>query len=219
MELGLGASLLNPVDFFAGWAAGKLVSSGGKLVIAAVDDLAGAIGSKAPVEIDLVASAAKREIATVAGGAETASTTVLSEAAQRARLVERMQGHVREMTQVVDDAILRGDRVVLGEFLYPRELESLLQGGALSAARRGVAIEWGTRLRFALDPLVQQHVGAGGYMGLRYVVGRGVRRGFADFFGTQGGLLSGTAIDITTHGALARHLARGYLEKGLILTY
>ena len=74
-------------------------------------------------------------------------------------------------------------------------------------------------MMFALDPLIQANVGRGGYLGQRYVVGKGFRRGFADFFGTEGGLLSGTAIDITTRGALAKHLARGYLEKGLVLTY
>ena len=45
------------------------------------------------------------------------------------------------------------------------------------------------------------------------------RRGFADFFGTEGGLLSNIPIEITTERALAAHLARYYLKRGLILTY
>jgi hypothetical protein len=44
-------------------------------------------------------------------------------------------------------------------------------------------------------------------------------RGFADFFGTENGLLSNMAIDITTKAGYAKHVVRGYLEKGLILTY
>jgi hypothetical protein len=130
-----------------------------------------------------------------------------------------MQQHVDEVRQIVDDAISRGDRLLLAEFLYPKEITGLLQGGPLSAARRGVAIEWGARERFFMDPLIQPHVGRGGYVGERWVVGVGLRRGFADFFGTRGGLLSETAIDITARGDLPKHLARGYLEKGLILTY
>jgi hypothetical protein len=56
-------------------------------------------------------------------------------------------------------------------------------------------------------------------LGERYVLGEGLRRGYADFFGTRGGLLSGILIEITTVTAVAKHLKRMYLEKALILRY
>src|SRR5262245_43204861 len=147
------------------------------------------------------------------------STPRGDEAVRRVQLIDRMQHHVNESARIYDDALAQRDAAALGEFLYPSEVNLVLQGGSLAAARRGVFVEWRSRVMFALDPLIQPHVGGGGYLGLRYVVGRGFRRGFADFFGTTGGLLSGTAIDITTVRGRAAHLARGYLEKGLILTY
>jgi hypothetical protein len=54
---------------------------------------------------------------------------------------------------------------------------------------------------------------------LRLVAGKGARRAYADFFGTEGGLLSGIAIEITSEANREMHLLRGYLEKALILTY
>ena len=162
-------------------------------------------------------SSGSRAAATEA--AEAARPPAPSEAVQRIDLIQRMQQIVNESAQVADDAIARGDARVLGEFLTPREVTRLLAGGGLAAARRGVFIEWRSRLAFALDPLIQPNVGRGGYLGLRHVVGRGPRRAFADFFGTDNGLLSGMAVDITTHAGRAAHLARGYLEKALVLTY
>ena len=152
--------------------------------------------------------------------AEGARPSAPSEALQRVELVERMQRIVSESAQVVDDAIARGDRAAMEEFLTPREASRLLAGGRWSAAMRGVFIEWRSRFMFALDDVVQPNVGRGGFVGNRGAVVNGTpRRGFADFFGRDDGLLSNIAIDITSRAGRAAHLMRGYLEKGLILTY
>lgn len=151
---------------------------------------------------------------------ETARPSVPSEALQRIELIERMQRIVTESARVVDDAIARGDRAALEEFLTPREATRLLAGGRFSSAIRGVFVEWRSRFMFALDDVIQPNVGRGGFVGNRGAVVNGVpRRGFADFFGTENGLLSNIAIDITTKAGRAEHLLRGYLEKGIILTY
>lgn len=134
-------------------------------------------------------------------------------------LIDRMQSIVDESARIGRDAIARGDRAVLSEFLYPREVAQALGGGAGRFWRLGTFVEWRSRVMFGLDPFIQSNVGGGGYLGMRYVVGKGFRRGFADFFGVNNGLLSGMAIDITTAGQRGAHLARGYLEKGLVLTY
>jgi RHS repeat-associated protein len=149
---------------------------------------------------------------------KSATASVQSEAVQRVRLVERMQQIVDESARIADEAIRTGNRAVLSEFLTPREVNAILRGRCVNAFR-GTFVEWRSRLMFALDKSIQPHVGRGGYLGMRHVVGKGPRRAFADFFGTDKGLLSGIAIDITTHGQRAAHLARGYLEKGLVLTY
>lgn len=151
---------------------------------------------------------------------ETARPSVPSEALQRIELIERMQRIVTESARVVDDAIARGDRAALEEFLTPREATRLLAGGRFSSAIRGTFVEWRSRFMFALDDMIRPHVGRGGFVGNRGAVVNGIpRRGFADFFGTENGLLSNIAIDITTQSGRAAHLLRGYLEKGLILTY
>ncbi|MCC2316093.1 hypothetical protein, partial [Cellulomonas xiejunii] len=138
----------------------------------------------------------------------------------RAQLIDKMQKIVQESADVADDAIARGDRGVLEEFLTNKEVNRLLQGGRLSRALRGVFVEWRSRMMFALDETIQPHVGRGGHVGLRGSVVNGKpRNGFADFFGTQNGLLSNIAVDITTKAGYAKHIARGYLEKGLIMTY
>jgi hypothetical protein len=142
-----------------------------------------------------------------------------SEAVRRVQLVERMQQLPQRFADMFDDAVARGDAATLGLALYPSEVAHVLRGGPFTRAYRGVFVEWQCRLAFAQDPLIQPHIQRGGYLGYRYVVGRGFRRGFADFSGTPNGLLSGLLIDITTEQALAAHLARGYLEKGLVLTY
>ena len=209
MEPGLAASLLNPVDLLTGSLVGKYFAKGGTVAIQL---------AKGGVMRKAIASTST-ELGVASTEAASATTRVASEAVQRAHLVERMQQHISEAVQHVDAAILSGNRSALGELLYEREIRNLLAGGRLSSAVRGTAIEWSSRMRFALDPLVSEHVGAGGYLGLRYVVGRGFRRGFADFMGTQGGLLSNLTIDITTARAAAQHLDRTYLEKGLVLTY
>ena len=142
-----------------------------------------------------------------------------NEAAQRVQLVERVQQHVDNSAAVWDNAISRGDWATLGQVLYPKELASV-QRGEMVAARRGIFIEWHARMAFAQDPLVQPHIGRGGYMQKWYnLEGKGLRRGFADFGGTPGGLLSGMRIDITSQGGLAAHQARGYLEGQLILRH
>jgi RHS repeat-associated protein len=162
-----------------------------------------------------VATTSAREAAADAGAPAAAS-----EAVARVELIEKMTQIVRDSARVADDAIARGDRAALEEFLTPRETARLLQGGRLSQAFRGVFVEWRSRMMFALDEAIQPHVGRGGFVGNRGAVVRGVpRRGFADFFGTTNGLLSNIAIDITTQARYAAHLARGYLEKGLVLTY
>ena len=119
-----------------------------------------------------------------------------------------------------------------------KEINRVLRGEMVDAAR-GYFVEWQTRMSWALDPLIQPHVGRGGYLGLRYVIGkeiptdftnfigteveelyrRGFRRGFADFFGTPGGLLSDIPLEITTVKGLAEHLNRTYLDNALIFTY
>ena len=217
MEPGVVASMLNPVELFAGGAASKLVRRGARIAEAAI---APGLEARASVTAGEIASDTAELVRNAAvGGGEAASNRLASEAVQRVELIGRMQGIVEESAQIGREAILLGDRAVLSEFLYPKEVARLLQGGNGSRFL-GQFVEWRSRVMFALDPLVQANVGGGGYLGQWYVLGRvGFRRGFADFFGTNGGLLSGTAIDITTHGALARHLARGYLEKGLVLTY
>jgi len=139
-----------------------------------------------------------------------------SEAAQRIQLVEAMQGHVDESAQIARNAAAQGDAATLGEHLYEGEVNQALLGDAKSL---GKFVEGRSRLQFALDPRIQPHIEGGGFLGEREVIGKGLRRGFADFFGTRGGLLSGTIIDITTENALAAHLDRLYLEKGLILRY
>ena len=155
--------------------------------------------------------------ATTAAIIAPSQASVQSEARQRVAVVERMQSIVDESARIGRDAIATGDRAVLSEFLYPREVALALQGDARFL---GIFVEWRSRYMFALNPLVQPHVGRGGYLGERYVIGRSdPRRGFADFFGTPGGLLSNIPIEITTNRALAAHLNRYYLKRGLILTY
>jgi hypothetical protein len=152
-----------------------------------------------------------------AGMGAPTTASVQSEAQQRVALIEQMQNIVEQSAQIGRDAIANGDRAILSEFLYPREVARALQG---DAPFLGIFVEWRARYMFALDPLVQPHVGRGGYLGERYVIGRtGPRRGFADFFGTPEGLLPNTPIEITTTGGLAAHLNRYYLKRGLILTY
>lgn len=91
----------------------------------------------------------------------------------------------------MDATTLICHRAVLEEFLTPSEVNKLLAGEKLANARRGVFVEWRSRFHFALDPSVQPHVGRGGYLGERYVFGRGFRRAFADFFGTSGWVVIG----------------------------
>jgi hypothetical protein len=136
-----------------------------------------------------------------------------------------MQQHVTAGAQVVDDLIARRDVAGLGQALYPREIAGLL-AGEMAAARRGIFVEWYARTQFALDPFIQPHVGRGGYMGLwRNLAGRIPKKGrvgfagFADFMGTQEGLIPRMRVEITTQGGLRAHLERGYLEGQLILTY
>lgn len=64
MEVGFGASLLNPVDFFSGWLAGKLVGRGAKLAADVVDDLVKSAGKDVPN----VANAFKGEASTALRG-------------------------------------------------------------------------------------------------------------------------------------------------------
>ncbi|HEY7275501.1 MAG TPA: SpvB/TcaC N-terminal domain-containing protein [Trebonia sp.] len=152
--------------------------------------------------------------------ADAAAPAAMSESVARVQLIDKMQKIVQESADIADDAIARGDRGVLEQFLTNREVNRLLQGGRLSQAFRGVFVEWRSRMMFALDEAIQPHVGRGGFVGLRGAVVNGQwRRGFADFFGTQNGMLSNIAIDITTKAGYAKHIVRGYLEKGLILTY
>jgi RHS repeat-associated protein len=215
---------------------GRLATAGSRRIAAGLQALHGAAeetgktlarrvaGSAVTRTADAAASSLAAGVGTRTAAAEAAELSSIqaaapSETLQRIELIERMQRIVHESVQVADQAISQGDRAVLEQFLTSREVDRLLAGGKLASARRGVFVEWRSRFHFALDPSVQPHVGRGGYLGERYVVGRGFRRAFADFFGTQGGLLSGMAIDITTEAGRAAHLARGYLEKGLVLTY
>ncbi|HEY6871527.1 MAG TPA: Ig-like domain-containing protein [Geobacteraceae bacterium] len=142
-----------------------------------------------------------------------------SEALPRKQLIDRMQAIVDESAQVADDAIARGDRAVLGEFLYPHQVNHVLKGSRLASSYRGQFVEWRSRLKFALDESIQPHVGAGGYLGMRHVTGRGLRRAFADFKGTSEGLLPNTIIEVTTFKQYEEHLKRLYLEKALFLLY
>jgi hypothetical protein len=169
-------------------------------------------------QVPTQAPATPAQVPAAAIRAETSSyIPARSEAAQRVVVVVRMQSHVDESAQIGRNAIATGDRAVLSEFLYPREVDRALQGDARFL---GIFVEWRSRYMFALDPVVQPHVARGGYLGERYVIGRNdPRRGFADFFGTPGGLLSNIPIEITTNRALAAHLNRYYLKRGLILTY
>ena len=105
MELGLGASLLNPADWISGAAAGKLVWKGGSAVVA----------REATASVNTAVKTAAKEPVIAA------TQRVPSEAVRRVHLIERMQRLVDESVRVVDDAILRGDRVVLGEFLIPKK--------------------------------------------------------------------------------------------------
>ena len=209
-----------------GSGARAATGSGARAAATETTEAAAGSGARAAATETTEAAAGSGARATASSGTRAAVTETteaarpqVSEAVQRIELIERMQQIVTESAQVADDAIARGDRTALGEFLTPREVDRLLQGGFLAAARRGTFIEWRSRLMFALDPSIQPHVGPGGYLGLRHVVGQGPRRAFADFFGREGGLLSGMAIDITSVAGRAAHLARGYLEKGLILTH
>jgi RHS repeat-associated protein len=210
MEVGFGASLLNPIDFFSGWVANKLIRRGAGALVDIGEDISNAAANKVTNNVAVDAAKATTKVA---------SEKVASEGVRRVQLIERMQHYVLESARAFDDALARRDLVALGEFLYPKELNLVLRGGKSVAAIRGTFVEWRSRFMFALDPFIQTNVGRGGYLGLRYVVGKGFRRGFADFSGTNGGLLSGMFIDITTKKGLASHLARGYLEKGLVLTY
>ncbi|MBA2937207.1 insecticidal toxin complex protein [Paenibacillus sp. CGMCC 1.16610] len=164
------------------------------------------------------AAAAHAVPAAAAHAVPAAASHAVPEALQRIQLIERMQQIVTESARVADEAIARVDRSMLSRFLKPGHVNNLLRG-KFTMAIRGIFVESRSRALFALDSAIAPHVGPGGYLGMRHVVGLGPRRAFADFFGTNGGLLSGMAIDITTNAGRAAHLARGYLEKGLILTY
>jgi hypothetical protein len=131
-----------------------------------------------------------------------------------------MEKIVQDSAAVADAAVASGDKATLGQFLSNRQVNRLLSGGRFTQALRGAFVEGRSRLMFSLDESVAPHVGPGGYVGTRGAVVNGQwRRGFADFFGTETGLLPNMAIDITTFAAYARHLERGYLEKGLMLLY
>jgi RHS repeat-associated protein len=195
-------------------------SGGGSTARAAASDAVEAARPASPSAPGTRAATSSGSRAAASEAMEAARPTAPSEALQRIELIERMQRIVTESARVVDDAVARGDRNALEEFLTPREATRLLAGGRFSRAIRGTFVEWRSRFMFAMDDVIQPNVGRGGYVGNRgAVVGGTPRRGFADFFGTTNGLLSNIAIDITTHAGRAAHLARGYLEKGLILTY
>jgi RHS repeat-associated protein len=195
-------------------------SGGGSTARAAASDAVEAARPASPSAPGTRAATNSGSRAAASEAMEAARPTAPSEALQRIELIERMQRIVTESARVVDDAIARGDRNALEEFLTPREATRLLAGGRTSSAIRGTFVEWRSRFMFAMDDIIQPNVGRGGYVGNRgAVVGDTPRRGFVDFFGTTNGLLSNIAIDITTHAGRAAHLARGYLEKGLILTY
>jgi RHS repeat-associated protein len=152
--------------------------------------------------------------------ADAAAPAAMDKSLAQVQLVARMEKIVQDSAAVADAAVASGDKATLGQFLSNRQVNRLLSGGRFTQALRGAFVEGRSRLMFSLDESVAPHVGPGGYVGTRGAVVNGQwRRGFADFFGTETGLLPNMAIDITTFAAYARHLERGYLEKGLMLLY
>lgn len=151
--------------------------------------------------------------------AESASSEA-SEIMQRIELVERMGAVVRDSGEVARQAVRSGDRLTLEEHLLPSEVTEILNGRPRAAMLMGKFVESHVRLRFALDPTIQPHVEGGARLPARGAVRRGrVRDGVADFFGTDGGLLSNVVIEVTTIRSQAEHMLRGYMEHALVLTY
>ncbi len=186
----------------------------------ALDATAPALDAAAPA-LDAVAETAAPLSDAAAPALEGAAGVGSAAVSPVMALIERMQQIVTDSAAIVRTAVATGDRALLEQFLYPHQVTSLLSGSPLASAFIGQAVEWRARLMFALDATIQENLemGAGRLPGRGAWRGGIARTGIPDFVGTSGGLLSNIFVDVCTEASRAAHLARGYLEHGVILTY
>ena len=134
--------------------------------------------------------------------------------------INRLQTVVDSSNERIAQAVQNNERNTLGRYLSPADVNRVLDpNNTMRAAVYGKAVEERVRRAVSIDPILRQEMGAGGYLGRREVIGRGLRRGYADFVGTGTGSLGQIIIDVTTEAGVAEHMRRLYLEKGLIVRY
>jgi hypothetical protein len=197
---------------FAGDIGISFVGSAGRSVV-------GKVAVQSVAEGELKAAARSGTSAAIKAGAEDIAKVALEESAKRVAIVEKLTEVLSQSNLALKTAIRAKDVAALrGMGLSSKQISILLKGGkGPYAAIYGQAIEKLVRLGIEADPLLRSSLE---YIGNKagYVARLpGMRGGRPDFIGK--GLIKGLLVDITTEAGAAKHYAREYGEKMLVLTY
>jgi RHS repeat-associated protein len=167
-----------------------------------------ALGQEAKTEIGergirLVGKEATKEVA----------KSIIDESAKRVQIVEELTKLVVESKDRLNQLIKAKDIAELQKIgLSDKQIASLLTNTRTTAATFGTALEKAVAQGVQKSPTLSQALE---WVGTK--AGNVAGRGRPDFIGK--GLLEGLKVDITTAAGAAKHYARSYGEKMLVITY